>query len=80
MVASVLVAVLSPTRTTVPTLLAIDPMRPDTGARISVNVSWVCTLALAASSASSWASAAFRVVFALSRWTSVPAFLASSSS
>ena len=36
MTASVAVAVLSATRTTVPALLLIEPMRPDTGARISV--------------------------------------------
>ena len=36
MVASTLVTVLSPMRTTVPALLAIEPMRPETGARISV--------------------------------------------
>jgi hypothetical protein len=36
MVASALVVVLSPMRTTVPALLEIEPMRPETGARISV--------------------------------------------
>ena len=62
MVASALAALLSPTRITVPALLEIEPMRPDTGARIWVKVIWVCTLALAASSASSCASAALSVV------------------
>ena len=80
MVASVLLTELSPTRTTAPALLAIEPMRPETGARISVKVSRVWTLAFAASSASSWASADFTAVCALSRCTTVPAFLPSNSS
>ena len=36
MVASTAVAVLSAMRNIVPALLGIEPMRPDTGARISV--------------------------------------------